>query len=312
MILHFKIFVFIASLAIGVSNIIYLIQIFKKYAESYIQDLIIFNILVNISCFWFLFQHYSSANIWNPTYSKHEILKIVFLMELLIIFLLLIKILLIHSTIKKIKNDKFHKHIILFFIFFVFLMIPFFIIGIKKMGMNRSSSFLLDFLGIIYLIIAIIIIIMLLTLKTKNSKEKILFVIKYTYLILLFLFAILRATSFLTDLQIYHILPFYYFIINIFTFLFLNKFLEPFLKTSLKQKTNNTDLEQIFQNFNLTKREKEIAVMVCNGKSNKEIETDLFISIQTVKFHIYNIYQKTKVKSRIQFVNLINISNIDK
>jgi len=38
---------------------------------------------------------------------------------------------------------------------------------------------------------------------------------------------------------------------------------------------------------------------------NKEISDTLFISLQTVKDHIYRIFQKTDVKNRVQLINLI-------
>ncbi len=56
--------------------------------------------------------------------------------------------------------------------------------------------------------------------------------------------------------------------------------------------------------FRITARERDIVRLVCLGKSNAEIEKELFISMKTVKRHLYNIYQKTGVKNRVQLVNL--------
>ena len=55
----------------------------------------------------------------------------------------------------------------------------------------------------------------------------------------------------------------------------------------------------------MTKREAEVIELICEGKSNKEIAAALFISLQTVKDHIYSVFKKTDVKSRIQLANLI-------
>lgn len=52
----------------------------------------------------------------------------------------------------------------------------------------------------------------------------------------------------------------------------------------------------------LSKREKEVALLVLKGKSNKEICDDLCIVIQTVKFHISKLYKKAGVKNRSQFL----------
>lgn len=48
----------------------------------------------------------------------------------------------------------------------------------------------------------------------------------------------------------------------------------------------------------LSKQEKNIQNLILQGKTNKEIAIELFISLSTVKTHITNIYSKLKVSSR--------------
>jgi LuxR family maltose regulon positive regulatory protein len=52
----------------------------------------------------------------------------------------------------------------------------------------------------------------------------------------------------------------------------------------------------------LTNREIEILLILPKGSSNQEIAERLFISPETVKRHLYNIYQKFDVKNRQQAV----------
>jgi len=52
----------------------------------------------------------------------------------------------------------------------------------------------------------------------------------------------------------------------------------------------------------LTPREKEILVMITQAMSNELIADKLFISVQTVRNHIKNIYDKLQVHSRAQVV----------
>ena len=52
----------------------------------------------------------------------------------------------------------------------------------------------------------------------------------------------------------------------------------------------------------LTAREKEILDKIAHGNSNKDIADELYISLHTVKTHIYNIFRKIDVSSRIQAV----------
>ncbi|MEM8764703.1 MAG: helix-turn-helix transcriptional regulator [Bacteroidota bacterium] len=49
---------------------------------------------------------------------------------------------------------------------------------------------------------------------------------------------------------------------------------------------------------NLSPREKSILNSILNKKTNKEIASELFISVSTVKTHINNIYKKLGVRSR--------------
>lgn len=53
----------------------------------------------------------------------------------------------------------------------------------------------------------------------------------------------------------------------------------------------------------LTDREKEILVYLANGVSNKEMARRIFVSENTVKFHLKNIYSKLAVGSRLQAIN---------
>ncbi len=54
------------------------------------------------------------------------------------------------------------------------------------------------------------------------------------------------------------------------------------------------------ENNSLSDREREILQLVSQGKSNKEIASDLFISVNTVKVHVSNVYEKIGVASRTE------------
>ena len=65
-------------------------------------------------------------------------------------------------------------------------------------------------------------------------------------------------------------------------------------------------LQELVKQKGLTRREKEVAGLIYQGKSNKEIAEMLFLSESTVKTHIYNIFRKLDVKNRIEVVRIIN------
>lgn len=55
----------------------------------------------------------------------------------------------------------------------------------------------------------------------------------------------------------------------------------------------------------LTAREKEILDLLAKGYLYKEIAAELFISIETVKRHIHNIYEKLHVQTRTEALNKV-------
>lgn len=60
------------------------------------------------------------------------------------------------------------------------------------------------------------------------------------------------------------------------------------------------------EKYELTNREKEILELLVQGLSDLEISSKLFISNNTVRFHISNLLKKTNSKSRIDVVNALN------
>lgn len=66
-----------------------------------------------------------------------------------------------------------------------------------------------------------------------------------------------------------------------------------FLVLRKRRKTQNTVITS-----SLSKQENTIKELILSGKTNKEIANELFISVNTVKTHISNIYSKLNIASR--------------
>lgn len=60
------------------------------------------------------------------------------------------------------------------------------------------------------------------------------------------------------------------------------------------------DLKKPVQN--LSKRESDVLNLLCEGKTYKEIAKNLFVSTNTVRFHLKNIYKKLQVNSKMEAV----------
>jgi DNA-binding CsgD family transcriptional regulator len=96
--------------------------------------------------------------------------------------------------------------------------------------------------------------------------------------------------------------------LNIIPIVWIRNFFLPHYVTLLKT-TESAVLDNLVREYKISKREREIMELILEGKSNKEIEEQLFISFNTVKNHIYNLYQKLGVKSRGQLMHLVMKSN---
>ena len=58
----------------------------------------------------------------------------------------------------------------------------------------------------------------------------------------------------------------------------------------------------ILNSANLTSKEKEIARLIADGKTDKEIAAELNISTGTVAVHNKNLYKKLKIHSRAELI----------
>ena len=68
--------------------------------------------------------------------------------------------------------------------------------------------------------------------------------------------------------------------------------------------TENQNLNKAKKLDDLSIREKQIFDLIVTGKSNKELANDLNVSVNTIKFHIKNIYEKLHIKSRKEAIDL--------
>lgn len=94
------------------------------------------------------------------------------------------------------------------------------------------------------------------------------------------------------------------FSISVMTFLFM-EFVRMAKEGAISKK--ELTLEDLSP-YHITEREFSVIQLVSNGMTNKEIASDLGISANTVNNHVANIFAKTKVRSRIDLLNLLKQS----
>ncbi len=72
------------------------------------------------------------------------------------------------------------------------------------------------------------------------------------------------------------------------------------------KKTQNTNssitdkIKHLTTKYNLTDRESDVLLHITKGFNNQQIADELFISINTIKYHIRNLYEKLDIKKRAE------------
>lgn len=95
-------------------------------------------------------------------------------------------------------------------------------------------------------------------------------------------------------------------------FAFRGEFRETYLRPpeeAVPQLTEAERLDRLAERYELTAREREIVALMREGRSNPEIGEALYVTRNTVKKHIQNIYEKLGVNSRKGLDELLEEQN---
>lgn len=74
---------------------------------------------------------------------------------------------------------------------------------------------------------------------------------------------------------------------------------------NLSNYSENTDHQEKFQDFHLTKREWQVFEKLMEGKGDKVIASELHIEFTTLRSHIKNIFRKTETHNRTELCALL-------
>ena len=92
---------------------------------------------------------------------------------------------------------------------------------------------------------------------------------------------------------------------NLVPLIWIRLFFIRFVSSGFKAQDHRLKLESLVEKFAISKRELEILQLMLEGRNNKEIEQQLFISYHTVKNHVSSLYRKLGVKNRYQLLHLL-------
>jgi DNA-binding CsgD family transcriptional regulator len=64
--------------------------------------------------------------------------------------------------------------------------------------------------------------------------------------------------------------------------------------------------EAFISAYKITKREAEVVELISHGLTNQQIADRLYVSLTTVRTHIYNVFQKTGAESRVHLLRIVS------
>ncbi|WP_306353567.1 7TM diverse intracellular signaling domain-containing protein [Flavobacterium sp. '19STA2R22 D10 B1'] len=88
----------------------------------------------------------------------------------------------------------------------------------------------------------------------------------------------------------------------------INKYIQQAMQNENNQEVDKpiVVLDSVRHKFNLTDRELEVLNCIVEGLTNTEIADKLYLSVNTIKYHTRNIYEKLNIKNRTQAVAKIH------
>lgn len=143
-------------------------------------------------------------------------------------------------------------------------------------------------------------------LKLKPYKELISYAVSMAILLLLLRWLEFRFLVLEHQYEIYIGIIAVLFLL--FGFWLANKITKPKIKTIVVEKEIRVSLDNFvlneteLQQRNISKRELEVLTLMSKGLSNQEIAEQLFVSLNTIKTHSANLFEKLEVKRRTQAV----------
>jgi len=88
--------------------------------------------------------------------------------------------------------------------------------------------------------------------------------------------------------------------------------LQPILIANEEKKPWGKKIELVAKRSNLTSRQREVLHYVARGHNAEHIAKEMYLSLATVKSHIYAIYKKTHVHSQQELINIVEKVSIKK
>ena len=302
---HLIVIALVICIITGSAAIIHSIPAYRTYPLPELKAFILFIILYNSAMLLsfisqYILKNVSSLGDWNTYFS------VIVLMGLAGYAIYFTELFLIIEVIWRLIKKEIHQFIKYAFGLLVTVWVLIYSAGTYSFFENGNKRFLLELFSATNKIVTVIFLLLSIYFLAQSKRltdKKINPVFKFG--IVFFSFTFIDTITIILSAGAGHLISVLNGVyLNLVFLIFLKRFLILYSGDKIEKGLITRSFEEVFNKYNISIREKEVVEMIINGKSNKEIEEHLFISQHTVKNHIYNIFQKTRVKSRSQLIRL--------
>ncbi len=295
---HFVILGYIIILLVGTWAAVTTHQMRRRFDRPFLKSLLYYIVVFNISIFLYLVSRYVWTNlVRHDPGSADPSVEGVFLLVIL-----LVEIAWAYTVVRLVIELQGEKSLRILNVVFTLLMLMFVISYPFIWSLNGAAW---SVHVVVYASLAVMVCAWaFLAVRTKEAAPNRRKTVRWLAYLMLFGYVPFAASYLLPGPYPASVSAVSRLWLNLLPILWLHRF---FMRdyARLEALDGEARLENLARRFNISKREREIMALILEGKSNKEIEGRLFISFNTVKNHIYNLYQKLGVNSRSQLMHLV-------
>lgn len=308
---HLQIILIVFNLILGTGAVFYIYQLFKRHKLNYLKTLVYYLISLNLLVFVdFLYKYTLSLVDFESIHSFSSFLIttpviILYIAEFGITFF-------IYRITEEFKDSALSRKVLYAFITggAVFLLTA--VWGVIDY-ITTKSAYRFYIVHAVWIFTMLMVILLVLILHIMNSqkipnaaKRKSMLAFGYIFLAAFFLFTLGQLDYYTIELMDgYYMDHLLLILLNLSPLVWIHYYFQKPDEIVSLEIANEKKLEGFIKYYNISTREKDIIELLLRGRTNKEIETELFISVNTVKNHIYAIFKKAGVNSRAQLINLI-------
>ncbi|MFZ2053825.1 MAG: helix-turn-helix transcriptional regulator [Candidatus Aminicenantales bacterium] len=311
---HILILLMLINLFIGGAAALYLHFLSKWHRYAFLKHLTLYTVFMNIGILLFLISQYVQINLPESLRSSGSPLLgeiVVLITNLLISGMVLCLFLVMRDFLDLPRPPRLMAWILGGGVFLILVHVANYVLPAEH-G-HRLTAFLMDEVIDNIILLEVVILVVLLIRSGRAPGRDMgrlarafggLYLSRY--LAFLGLLALLRIPR----IVVLYLASAVFIYSNLVPFIWARIFFTRFIGSGFKAQDHQHKLELIMGKYAISKREMEILRLMLEGRNNKEIEQQLFISYHTVKNHVSSLYRKLGVKNRYQLLHLLTRERI--